>query len=343
MTVALTRHDESLNELTGPRKAAILCMVLGAESAAKLTQKLSPEDVESISYEIARLERVSGDVAEAVLGEWLEIMVAADKLAEGGIDYAREVLEKAFGMSKANTMLARLQAQLADTAGLRRLRTADAQQLGNLMRGEHPQTIALILSHLEPNHTAGILKLLNPTLGSEVIIRMARMEKVSPDMLQLIERSILAEADLSPTPGMSSSGGPAAVAAVLNLVAASLEKAIMEGVTARDPALADQIKNLMFVFEDLVGLDERALSRLLRDVDSRELALALKQASNEVRNKIMGVMSQRAVAALKEEIELMGPSRKSDIEGAQTRIVGMVRKLEESGEIVLNGGGDDLV
>jgi flagellar motor switch protein FliG len=343
VTLTLARTDDQSNELTGPRKAAILCMVLGAESAAKLTQKLSPEDVESISFEIARMDRVSGDVAEAVLGEWLEIMVAADSLAEGGIEYAREVLEKAFGVTKAHHMLNRLQAQLADSAGLRRLRTADPQALGNLMRGEHPQTIALILAHLEPQHTANILKMLNPTLGSEVIFRMARMEKVSPDMLQLIERSLLAEADLSPTPGMSSSGGPAAVAAVLNLVAPSLEKVIMEGVATMDAALAEQIKNLMFVFEDLVGLDERALSRLLRDVDSRELALALKQASNEVRNKIMGVMSQRAVAALKEEIEMMGPSRKTEIEKAQTNIVGMVRKLEDAGEIVLNGSGDDLV
>ncbi|MEO8562945.1 MAG: flagellar motor switch protein FliG [bacterium] len=343
MTLTLARTDDMSSELTGPRKAAILCMVLGAESAARLTQKLSPEDVEAISFEIARMDRVNGDVAERVLGEWLEIMVAADSLAAGGIEYAREVLEKAFGVTKANAMLIRLQMQLADNAGLRRLRTADPQQLGNLMRGEHPQTIALILAHLEPQHTASILKMLNPTLGSEVMFRMARMEKVSPDMLQLIERSILAEADLSPTPGMSSSGGPAAVAAVLNLVAASLEKAIMEGVTAMDPSLAEQIKNLMFVFEDLVGLDERSLSRLLRDVDSRELALALKQASNEVRNKIMGVMSQRAVAALKEEIEMMGPSRKTEIEKAQTNIVGMVRKLEDAGEIVLTGGTDDLV
>ena len=343
MSLTLARQHSESSELNGVRKAAILCMVLGAESAAKITQKLSPEDVETISFEIARMDRVSGEMAEAVLNEWLEIMVAADSLASGGLEYAREVLEKAFGVGKAGAMLRRIQLQLADNAGLQRLRNADPVQLGNMMRGEHPQTVALILAHLEPQHTANILKELAPALGSEVVFRMARMEKVSPDMLQLIERSILAEADLSPTPGMSASGGPAAVAAVLNLVAPSLEKIIMEGVAALDAALSEQIKNLMFVFEDLVGLDERALQRLLRDVDSRELALALKSASNEVRNKIMGVMSQRAVAALKEEIEMMGPSRKTDIEKAQTNIVGIVRKLEESGEIVLNGGGDDLV
>ena len=342
LTLARQRPADS-GELNGVRKAAILCMVLGAESASKITQKLSQEDVETISFEIARMDRVSGELAEAVLNEWLEIMVAADSLASGGLDYAREVLEKSFGIGKANVMLRRIQLQLADNAGLQRLRNADPVQLGNMMRGEHPQTVALILAHLEPQHTANILKELNPSLGSEVVFRMARMEKVSPDMLQLIERSILAEADLSPTPGMSASGGPAAVAAVLNLVAPSLEKVIMEGVASLDLGLSEQIKNLMFVFEDLVGLDDRALQRLLRDVDSRELALALKSASNEVRNKIMGVMSQRAVAALKEEIEMMGPSRKTDIEKAQTNIVGVVRKLEDAGEIILSGGGDDLV
>lgn len=342
MALTLARPRD-LDGLNGPQKAAILCMVLGAEQAAMLTQKLSAEDVETISFEIARMDRVSGDTAEAVLNEWLEIMVAADSLASGGIEYAREVLEKAFGMGKATTMLKRIQLQLADNAGLQRLRNADPQQLGNMMRGEHPQTVALILAHLEPAHTANVLKELEPTLGSEVVFRMARMEKVSPDMLQLIERSILAETDLAPTPGMSASGGPAAVAAVLNLVAPSLEKIILDGVTLKDAVLAEQIKNLMFVFEDLVSLDERSLTRLLREVDSKELALALKQASNEVRNKIMGSMSQRAVAALKEEIEMLGPSRKTDVEKAQTNIVAAVRKLEESGEIVLSGGGDDLV
>jgi flagellar motor switch protein FliG len=342
--VALTlARPRDLDGLNGPQKAAILCMVLGAESAAKITQKLSAEDVETISFEIARMDRVSGETAEAVLNEWLEIMVAADSLASGGIDYAREVLEKAFGMGKATTMLKRIQLQLADNAGLQRLRNADPQQLGNMMRGEHPQTVALILAHLEPAHTANVLKELDPNLGSEVVFRMARMEKVSPDMLQLIERSILAETDLAPTPGMSASGGPAVVAAVLNLVTPSLEKIILDGVSVKDALLCEQIKNLMFVFEDLVSLDDRSLQRLLREVDSKELALALKQASNEVRNKIMGSMSQRAVQALKEEIEMLGPSRKTDVEKAQTNIVSTVRKLEESGDIVLGGGGDDLV
>jgi flagellar motor switch protein FliG len=212
-----------------------------------------------------------------------------------------------------------------------------------MLRGEHPQTVALILAHLEYQHTASVLKELDPSFGSEIVLRMARMEKVSPDMLVLIERSILTETDLAPAQGLSTSGGPAVVAEVLNLVAPSLEKAIMKGVEESDPALCEQIRNLMFVFEDVVSLDDRSLQRLLREIDVKELALALKSASNEVKNKIMGGMSQRASAALKEEMEMLGPARKRDIESAQTAIVAMIRKLEDAGEIVVGGGADDLV
>jgi flagellar motor switch protein FliG len=212
-----------------------------------------------------------------------------------------------------------------------------------MMRGEHPQTIAVILSHLEPQHTANVLKEIEPEIGSEVVYRMARMEKVSPELLSIIERSIAAETDLSVQQGMSASGGPAAVAAVLNFVNASLEKVLLDGVQSKDPALCDQIKNLMFVFEDIQTLDSRAIQRVLRDVDSKELALALKAASVELKTKIMSAMSQRAVQALTDEMELLGPSRMRDVEAAQANIVAVVRKLEEAGEIVLNGGEDDLL
>jgi len=322
---------------------AILCMVLGSEAAAAITQKLAVEEVEQISFEIARMDRVSSEATDAVLSEWLDVMLAADSVAAGGVEFAREVMEKAFGAQKSQVMLKRILSQISEGAGLHRLRNADPQQLGNTLRGEHPQTVALILAHLEAQHTASVLKELDPVFGAEVVLRMARMEKVSPDMLVLIERSILTETDLAPTQGLSTSGGPAAVAEVLNLVAPSLEKAIMKGVEAIDPALCEQIRNLMFVFEDVVSLDDRSLQRLLREIDVKELALALKSASNEVKNKIMGGMSQRASAALKEEMEMLGPARKRDIESAQTAIVAMIRKLEDAGEIVVGGGADDLV
>jgi flagellar motor switch protein FliG len=336
-------RTHQLDQLTGAQKAAILCMVLGSESASMITQKLGQEEVEQISFEIARMDRVGTEATDAVLGEWMDVMLAAESVAAGGMEFAREVLERAFGPQKAIAMLKRIQAQISESAGLHRLRNADPQQLGNMLRGEHPQTVALILAHLEPAHTAGVLKEIDPQFGAEVVLRMARMEKVSPDMLVLIERSILTETDLSPAQGLSTSGGPAVVAEVLNLVAPSLEKAIMKGVEERDAALCEQIRNLMFVFEDIVSLDDRSIQRVLREIDVKELALALKSASNEVKNKVLGGMSQRASGALKEEMEMLGPARKRDIESAQTAIVAMIRKLEDAGEIVVGGGADDLV
>lgn len=334
-------HDPS--SMAGRQKAAILCLALGADAAAKITQKLLPDEVDALSFEIARVEQISPEVVDAVLEEWLTRIRVADSLASGGIDAAREILEKAFGSRKATQVLERIQGQLQNTIGLHRLRNADAQQLGQMLAGEHPQTIALILSHLEPQQTANILKEIDTTIGAEVVFRMARMEKVSPDLIMLIERTLSADAELTNTAGMSASGGPAAVASVLNYVAASLEKVLLDGVATMDQALCDQIKNLMFVFEDLSGLDSRALQRLLRDVDSKELALALKAASVDLRGKITGAMSQRAVQALNDEMEMMGPVRMKDVESAQANIVAMVRKLEEAGEIVLSAGDDDVV
>jgi flagellar motor switch protein FliG len=343
MAATAVARQQDAAQLTGRQKVAILCMVLGREAAAKITQKLSPDEVEGISYEIARMDHVSGATADAVLNEWIEISRAAGSLTEGGVEYAREILEAAFGPQKASAMLKRIQSQLADSAGLHRLRNADPQQLSNTLRGEHPQTIALILAHLEAPQTAAVLKEIDPTVGSEVVYRMARMEKVSPEMLQLIERSLGSETDLAMSQGMSSAGGPAAVAAVLNLISASLEKELLDRVGQQDPELCEQIKNLMFVFEDIVTLDDRGVQRLLREIDSKQLALALKVASDELKARVMGAMSQRAVSALKEEMEYLGPVKMRDVEAAQAGIVVQVRALEEAGEIVVSGGGDDLV
>jgi flagellar motor switch protein FliG len=342
VSTAVARKQQYSDELNGLQKVAILCMALGAESAAKITQRLTNDEVEAISFEIARMEHVPPGTADEVLAEWVESAMAAGSLTEGGIEYARAMLEKALGPQKAAQVLKRIQSQLADTAGLQRLRTADPQQLGSLFRNEHPQTIALILSHLSAPQTAAVLKELDPALGGEVIFRMARMEKVSPEMLLLIERA-LGDTDLSIAQGMSSSGGPQAAAAVLNLMSTSLERELMNGVASRDPALADQIKNLMFVFEDISTLDDRAVQRMLREVDGKELALALKASSEELKTRIKGAMSQRAVAALTEEMELLGPVRMRDVEAAQANIIAQIRKLEEAGELVLNGGGTDDV
>jgi flagellar motor switch protein FliG len=330
-------------KLNGRQKAAILCMALGAEQAAKITQKLSNEDVELISFEIARMERVEPDLAEGVLLEWIESTVAGQALSTGGVDYAREILEKAFNSQKAQAILKRVVSQLADSAGLRRLRNADPQQIANMLRAEHPQTLALILVHLSAPQAAAVLKEFAPDLSGEIAYRMAKMERVSPDMLLLIEQSLGADTDIDFQQGMASAGGPASVAAVLNLLQGALEKHILEKVSDQDPSLSERIKNLMFVFEDLRGIDDRALQRVLRDVDNKALALALKGASGELRARIMSQMSQRAVGALTEEIEMLGPVRMRDVETAQAAVVAQVRALEEAGEIVLNGGSDDIV
>ena len=330
-------------KMTGRQKAAILLVSLGPERAAQLFGHLRDDEIEALTLEMAKLKNVNQDVTEAVLVEAMETTEAIAYIGSGGFEYAREVLEKAYGRQRAESILRRISSQLADTAGLYRLRKADPQQLANTLRGEHPQTVALVLAHLDAPHTAAIVRELPIAFCAEVMYRMARMEKVSPEMLQLIERALSSEADLSFTQGMSAAGGPAAVASVLNLVSGSLEKELLEGVSERDAMLCEQIKNLMFVFEDLVTLDDKSLQRLLREVEAKQLALALKAASEELKGKILGAMSQRAVAALKEEMEFMGPVKMRDVEAAQSAIVTQVRKLEETGEIVLSAGADDVL
>lgn len=342
---AVVRHSDkySSDRINGRQKVAIVCMALGAEHAAKVTAGLQPEEAEIVALEMAQLSAVPPSVIDSVLVEWLEHTLAVDSLTTGGVEFARDVLEKAFGASKASAILKRIQGQLDDSDRFKRLRRADPQQLGNTLRGEHPQTIALILAHLDANHVAGILRELDPRLGGDVMYRIARMEKVSPDMISLIERAIGSEADLAFSQGMSTVGGPAAVAAVLNLVSTALEKEVLELVADKDANLSDQIKNLMFVFEDLATLDDKSLQRLLREVEVKQLALALKAASSDLKLKIMSTMSQRAVAGLKEEMEFLGPVRMRDVEAAQSDIVTKVRTLEESGEIVLSSGSDDVI
>ncbi len=325
-------------ELTGPQKVAVLCMSLGSAEAVKLTQTLSPEEAEEISFHIAQMEQVSAATVEGVLNEWIQMAMAVDSVAQGGISYAGEVLEKAFGTPTAVATLSRIQTQLADSAGLHRLRSADPQQLATTLRGEHPQTIALVLTHLDPQQTATVLRDLDPSLGGEVMYRIGSMEKVAPDMMLLVEKALSNETDLSFTRGLRAAGGPEAVASVLNHVSGSLEKDLLDHIDERDTQLCEQIKNLMFVFDDVGKLDERSLQRLLREVDARTLSLALKTAKEEMRERIMAGMSARAVTALKEEIAMLGAVRVRDVEAAQAQIVAQVRALEAAGEITIGVG-----
>lgn len=338
-----SRSQPSLANLSGRQKTAILLLAIGEEGSAEVTKTLPTEEVEAISLEIARMDRVEPAIVEAVLHEWQETERAAFSLAKGGVDYARRILEKAFGNQKAGNILKRIESQLNDEISLAHLRNADPAQLTAVIRNEHPQIIALILAYLDADQTAAVLKEIDPQMGSDILFRMARMEKVLPEALKIIEASLGADSDLTSLMGDSSvAGGPEAVADVMNLTSAGLEKELLDGLSAQDPELAEQVKDLMFVFEDITNLDDTGITRILRDVDTKQLALALKVASDDLRDRLLGTLSSRARDALEEEMEFLGPVRVSDVEQAQSDIVRTARTLEEAGEIVI-GATDDMV
>jgi flagellar motor switch protein FliG len=335
--------NRELEDLNGGQKCAVLCMVLGTELSAKVMQLLTPAEVENLTREIAQLPRVRGVLVDNVLQEYREVARAIQSVAQGSVDYARQVLEQAIGSTRAKVILDRIQDQMAET-GLKRLKKAQPDVLLSVLRGEHPQTLALILAHLDVKQAAGVIEAMERDLAGDVLFRVARMEKVSPEMLALVEAGLGSKADISLTQEMKLSGGPSAVASVLNLTVPSLEKALIEAIGARDQDLANQIKGLMFVFEDLKLLDGRAMQRVLRDVDGKELALAMKAASDQLKQHILKNMSERAAAALQEEIEFLGPVKVKDVEASHLRIIQAVRSLEEAGEIAISGrGGDDDV
>lgn len=338
------RGRGDLEGLSGAQKGAVLCMALGVERSSKILQLLSSREVEVISKEIASLPVVESEKVANVLAEFQHVSRAVDSVARGGVDYAQEILESALGSQKAKAILDRIQEQLVDT-GLKRLRNAQPEVLAGILRGEHPQTIALILAHLDARQSAGVIQGMEAELAAEVLYRIARMDKISPEMLLVVESGLSSKTDLSLSEEMTLSGGPQAVAKLLNLTGGTLEKQLLEGIETRSNDIADQIKSLMFVFEDLMLIDARGIQRILRDVDAKDLALALKAASNELKQHIRSNMSERAGQALEEEIEMLGPVRVKDVEAAHARIIEIVRLLSDSGEVMIEGrgGGDDII
>jgi len=330
--------------LNGAQKGAVLCMALGAERSARIMQMLSAREVEVISREIASMPLVGADHVTAVLGEFQQVSRAVESVARGGVDYAQEILESALGNNKAKVILDKIQEQLVDT-GLKRLRNAAPEVLAGILRGEHPQTIALILAHLDVRQASSVIAGMEPEFASEVLYRIARMDKISPEMLMVVESGLSSKTDLSLSEEMTLSGGPQAVAKLLNLTGGTLEKQLLEGIETRSGDIAGQIKSLMFVFEDLLLVDSRGIQRVLRDVDAKDLALALKAASDELKKHIRSNMSERAGQALEEEIEMLGPVRVKDVEAAHGRIIEVVRGLSDAGEIMIagRGGGDDII
>jgi flagellar motor switch protein FliG len=331
------------DRLTGGQKAAILVMALGPEVADSLTTDLTPDELEAISLEIAQLDQVPADVVATVLEEWRETAESAHSAVYGGFGAARTFLEKTVGKAEALPVVQRLQTTMREGAGFKTLRRVDPESLANLLRSEHPQLVALVLAHLEPGLVAEILMQLAPQLGADVLVRKAQMEKVLPDVLEVVERFLGGEASISLSAPLSEAGGPMAVADVLNMAPPAMEKELLEEMANRDPGLADKIKDLMFVFEDVTRLDDKSTQRLVTEVETKDLALALKAASDELKEQIYRSMSQRAVAALKQEMEFLGPARLRDVEEAQRKIVNEVRRLEEAGEIIIGGADDELL
>jgi flagellar motor switch protein FliG len=328
--------------LTGAQRCAVLCIALGPDVAVNILQRLAPSELELVSREIASYSTVPGEVVDAVMDEFYEASKTASSTLTGGIGYASTVLEKAIGAVNAQTLVEKIKGQVLD-ADLSRFNSASPEVLAGVLRGEHPQTIALVLAHLGQRQAAGVVQALDAELAADVLFRIARMEKVSPEMVALVQQGLTSKQDLALPRQMTASGGPGSVAKVLNLMGESFTKQMLESVASRDESMATQIQSLMFVFEDLIQLDQKGMQRLLREVDYKELALALKGASDELKRKIRSALSERAAEALDEEMEMLGPVRVKDVEGAHARIIELVRTLEESGELIIRSADDDVI
>lgn len=330
-------------QLTGRRKAAVLLVMLGPEKAASVLKHLDESDVEQLTIEIANIGKVTDEEKRQVLSEFQEIARAREMITQGGIEYAKEILQKAFGPEKAMKIIERLVSNL-QVKPFDFLRQADPLQLVNFLQSEHPQTIAVILSYLEPQLAGKILSALPEDLQVEVVKRIALLERTSPDVIRDIERNLERKLSGFVMQTFSQVGGVDTAAEIMNSIDRSSEKKIMEKLSYDSPDLAEEIRRRMFVFEDLVKLDDRSVQIILREIETRDLALALKGASEEVKQKIFKNISKRAAQLLQDELEYMGPVRLKDVEDAQQKIINVVRRLEEAGEIIIaHGGGEELI
>lgn len=328
---------------TGLQKAAILLISLGPEKSSEIFKHLKEDEIEELTLEIANTRSVSPEVKEQILNEFYQICLAQQYIAEGGIGYAKELLEKALGTEKANDVINKLTASL-QVRPFEFVRKTDASQLINFIQDEHAQTIALILSYLSSNQAAVLIGALPPDKQADVAKRIAQMDRTSPDVIKEVERILEKKLASLVNQDYTIIGGVDAIVAILNTVDRATEKHIMETLEIDEPELADEIRKKMFVFEDILSLDDRAIQRVLRDVDTNDLAIALKGANEDVQNVIFNNMSKRLAVMIREDMEFMGPVRMKDVEEAQQKIVSIIRKLEDSAEIVISrGGGDEII
>ncbi|WP_281746172.1 flagellar motor switch protein FliG [Thermanaerovibrio acidaminovorans] len=327
-------------DLRGREKAAIFLVAIGSEVSAQVYKHLDDPTIELLTLEIANLRKVTPETKLEVLKEAQEIIMAREFMTQGGVEYARKLLEQALGPERAQDILRRITASL-QVRPFDFVRHADPSQLISFIQGEHPQTIALILSYLSPEQAGQVLGGLPPSSQWDVARRIARMDRITPEVLREVERVL--ERKLSTVMGQdfTMAGGVDAVVAIINRVDRGTERNIIEALEEQDPELAEEIKKRLFVFEDILGMDDRSLQRVLREVDMKDLALALKGASEELKNKFLRNMSKRAADMLREDMDFMGPVRVRMVEEAQQKIVNIVRSLEEAGEIVIARGGEE--
>ena len=333
-------NDSSYN---GVQKAAILLIALGPEKAATIFQHLKEDEIEELTLEIANTRSVSPQIKDEVLDEFYQVCLAQQYITEGGIGYAKNLLEKALGEEKAQGVITKLTASL-QVRPFEFVRKTDPSQLLSFIQDEHPQTIAMILSYLPASQASMVLGALPPEKQADVAKRIALMDRTSPDVIKEVERVLERKLASLVNQDYTITGGVDAVVEILNNVDRGTEKHIMESMEIEVPELADEIRKKMFVFEDILLLDDRSIQRVLREVDNQDLELALKSTGEEVQNAIFRNLSKRLAAMIKEDMDFMGPVRMKDVEEAQQKIVAVIRKLEDSGEIVVSrGGGDDIV
>jgi len=327
-------------DLSGTRKAAILLLSLEQDQAAEVLKRLPSEAVEEVTREIASLGEINITTRRSVFGEFYNLALANSYLSEGGLELAKALLRKSLSPEEAEKAIKQVTQQVATTP-FSFLQKAESENLLTFIQDEHPQTIALILAHLNPQKASEILVGLPSQKQIEVVKRIANMEQTNPEVIKEVERGLEHRLSDIVSQTFEKAGGVETVAEMLNLADRSTEKGIMEGLEAEDPDLVEQIRRLMFVFEDILLVNDKGIQAVLKEVDNQELALALKTASEELKQKIFKNMSERAAQLIAEDMQFMGPVRVSDVEGAQQKIVDIVRRLEDSGEIIIAGRGGE--
>jgi flagellar motor switch protein FliG len=337
--------DARLKSVSGRRKAAILCVSLGPEGAAQVFKNLPDNMIEELTIEMARLRNLDPEVQTEVLEEVVETAFARGYIAEGGVSYARDVLERAMGSAKASEIFARLSSAIESTP-FDFLRRSQPDQIFAFLRNEHPQTTALVVANL-PTHelAAKVMASMAPELQADVAARIALMEQTTPEIVKEIAGLVKLKLDSMVRHEYAAAGGVHALASILNAGDRGMERVVLDHLQEADPVIADEVRSLLFVFEDLLKLDDRSIQLVLKDIDTKDLATALRGSSDEVKEKLLSNMSSRGSEMLREEMEFMPPQRRRVVEEAQTKIVASVRRLEDAGEIILaRGDGDsDLV